>query len=223
MPQIGALRPLWERHGLPMLKGLMRKVVGTITLVVFILIFATWARIHFTTVRVNNDPSTEPNLAEAKSNAQPLLQALENYRGDTGLYPVTLDQLNGKYLPSPFGAHSFRYSARQNDWVYKSDECVAREKSLHGWIMKNANEYKKEVTAFKSECLSGYRYYQLQTRDFPHDPQTLSIDRWAYYDSSNRQWSVGWCSHDGTAKGHPTQVAENGVCRWWEHRHSDPW
>jgi hypothetical protein len=201
----------------------MRRVVQTITLAVFALIFAMWARFHFTTARVNDDPSTGPRLAEAKTNAQPVLDALEKYRGDNGLYPVVLNQLNGKYLPSPLGPHSFRYSARQNDWVYKSDECREREKSLHGWIMKETNEYNKEVTDFKNECLSGYRYYQLQTRDFPHDQQTYSIDRWAYYDSSNRQWSVGWCSHDSNGHGRPQQTAENGVCRWWERRNADPW
>jgi hypothetical protein len=200
---------------------------------VLAMIFAVWARFHFTTARVKNDPTSESNLQTAKASAQPLLDALEKYRGDNGLYPATLDQLssdplkggpsNEKYLTSPVGPHSYRYSARQNDWVYKSDECRAREKSLHGWILKETSEYNKEVTDFKQECLSGYRYYQLQSRDFPSDPQSRFIDRWAYYDSSLRQWSVGWCSHDPSSHGHSQETAENGVCRWWQRNHSDPW
>jgi hypothetical protein len=215
--------------GLRVLKGLMLRILGIIALAVFALIFLLTARMHYTTVRVNNDPSTEPDFAAAKANADSLLQALEKYRGENGLYPVTLDQLNGAYLSSlaapsptassPKASHGFRYSARSNDWVYKSDACESREKSLRDLIMKDAREYKKEVADFKTECLSGYRYFQLQSAAFPHDPQTYAIDRWAYYDSSNRQWSVGWCSHGSRG----SSVATNGVCPWGNHGAADPW
>lgn len=195
----------------------MRKVLGTIALIVFLLIFGTWLRFHLASASVNNDPSTQTDFVTAKTNAEPLLQTLEKYRGDTGLYPATLDQLTGAYSPS--GAHSFRYSARANDWVYKTDACKEREKSLRGWIMKGAKEYKKEIADFKSECLTGYRYYQLQSVAFPHDPQTRTIDRWAYYDSSNQQWSVGWCSHGSRG----SSMATNGVCPWGNHGVQEPW
>ena len=89
------LRPLWETPMPLMLKGLMLRIVGIITLVLVALIFFMWARMHYTTARVQNDPSTEPDLAAAKTNAEPLLQALEKYRGDNGIYPATLDQLTG--------------------------------------------------------------------------------------------------------------------------------
>jgi hypothetical protein len=198
---------------------MLSRTLRNIALIIFILIFGLWAKFHFTTARVKNDPTSEANLDAAKIDAQTLLAALEKYRGDTGLYPATLDQLNATYLSSP--VNGFRYSARLNDWVYKSDECVAREKSLHGWIMKPTADYKKEVADFRRDCLTGYRYYQLQSRDFPHDPQTLNIDRWAYYDSSNRQWSLGWCSHDGSRHGRGEGTADNGVCR--SQQRNDPW
>ena len=88
-------------------------------------IIALWGRYHFTTVQVNNDPTSTPDLAAATEAAQPLLDALEKYHAENGLYPATLDQLPSKQLPS-LRVHGYLYSAR-GDWVYKSDPCVARE------------------------------------------------------------------------------------------------
>jgi hypothetical protein len=195
----------------------------------FLLVFGTWAHVHLTTVRVKDDPTSETDLAAAKAEAQDLLAALEKYRGDTGLYPVSLDQLNGRYLSSvgqdspghTSPARSFRYSARTYDWVYKSDACKEREKTLNGWILKNVNDYKKEVADFKHDCLSGYRSYQLQSRDFPRDAAAQNIERWAYYDSSNRQWSLGWCSQDSARHSRRSAMAENGLCR--SQQRNDPW
>jgi len=192
-------------------------------LIVFVgcvLIFGAWAQFYFPNLQVKRNPTSEPDLSAAKEKAEPLLQALEKYRADNGLYPATLDQLRPSYVSSTWGPHSYRYSARYNDWVFKSDECVEREKSLRGWILKEANEYHNEVTEFKLECVTGYRYYQLQSRNFPLDPQLRYIDRWAYYDSSNRQWSLGWCSHP---RSRGAAVGVNGVCRWAEHGVPDPW
>jgi hypothetical protein len=180
----------------------------------------TWAHVHFTNVQVNRDSTTEPDLAAAKQKAQSLWEALEKYRADNGLYPTMFDQLIPTYVPSAWGLRSYRYSAHHNDWVFKSDECVARVKPLHGWILGEAKEYQEEVTAFKRECLIGYRYYQLQSRNFPHDAQIPYVDGWAYYDSSNRQWTVGWCSHS-SSRG--PEFAINGIWRWEDHRACDPW
>jgi hypothetical protein len=191
-----------------------------IAFVGLVLIFGIWARYHFTNLQVNRDRTSEPYLAAAKEKTQSLLEALEQYRAANGLYPATLDLITLPHGASSWGQHSHRYSARRDDWVFKSDACAAREKSLHGLILKNAKDYEKEVTDFKSECVTGYRYYQLQSRNFPHDPQIPYLDRWAYYDSSNRQWSVGWCSHQGRRA---SEFGINGVCRWEEHPASDPW
>ena len=186
-----------------------------------VLIIGTWAQFHFTNLQVKSNPTSEPDLNAAKEKAEPLLRALEKYRADNGLYPATLDQLSPEYFSSVVGPHSYRYSAHYNDWAFKSGECAEREKSLHGWILKEAKEYEKEVSEFKLECVTGYRYYQLQSRNFPHDPQLGYIDRWAYYDSSNRQWSVGWCSHATRSRG--SAIGINGVCRWAQHGVPDPW
>jgi hypothetical protein len=197
---------------------MLSRIVRNTGLILFILIFGMWAKFHFTTVRIEKDSTSQSDLAAAKAKAEILLPALERYRGETGLYPISLDQLNGKYISSP--VRGFRYSARANDWVYKSDGCAEREKSLHGWIMKRTDEYNKEVAEFMSDCLSGYRYYQLQSRNFPRDGKNLDVDRWAYYDSSNRQWSLGWCSH-GSGRGHQ-ETSENGVCHWQDRADSIP-
>lgn len=184
-----------------------------------------WARYRFTNLEVNSDPNSGPHLVKAKESAQPLLEALEKYRADHDLCPPTLEQLTGTYLPSHGRLRPFRYSARHEDWVFKSDACVAREKSLRGQGVK-AKDYRREVTEFKLECTTGYHHYQLQSDDFPQDAPIpsikRSIERWAYYDSQTSQWSLGWClhtSHPGTG-GQDTSV--NGVCRWRDGWKSDP-
>jgi hypothetical protein len=172
-------------------------------------IILAWARYHFTTVQVNNDPTSTPDLAAATETAQPLLEALDKYHAENGLYPTNLDELPSGQLPSLRG-RGYMYSA-SGDWVYKSDACAAREKHLHGWIMKEVKEYQKQIDDFKHECVTGYRDYQLQSPDFPRDAQTQSIERWAYFDSQTKQWSLGWCSKIGKKAG---EISTNGMCRW---------
>jgi len=178
----------------------------------FTVIISLWANYHFTTVKVNEDPTSAPDLAAAKEAAQPLLEALEKYHADNGLYPTTLDSLTGAHSSSVRGQHGYLYSARNGGWVYKSDACAAREKQLHGWILKETKEYQKEIDDFKQECVAGYRNYQLQSGDFPIDPQTQRhVERWAYFDSETRQWSLGWCAVIGK---HNQEMSTNGICRW---------
>ena len=171
-------------------------------------IIALWGRYHFTTIQVNNDPTSTPDLAAATETAQPLLDALVKYHAENGLYPTTLDQLPSKQLPS-LRVRGYLYSARSTDWVYRSDTCVAREKHLHGWIMKEVKAYQKEIDDFKRECLTGYRDYLLQSSDFPRDAQTQYIARWAYFDSQTKRWSLGWCARNGKS-----EISTNGTCRW---------
>jgi hypothetical protein len=123
--------------------------------------------------------------------------------------PTTLDELTAAQLPSLRG-RGYLYSA-SGDWVYKSDACEAREKHLHGWIMKEVKEYQKEIDDFKHECVTGYRDYELQSPDFPRNAQTQYIERWAYFDSQTRQWSLGWCAKTGKKTG---EISTNGMCRW---------
>ena len=76
-------------------------------------IFGTCVSFHSANRRVDSDPAAQANLAAAKQEAQPLLDALEKYRGDTGLYPPTLDKLVPAYLSSLRGIRIYRYSARR--------------------------------------------------------------------------------------------------------------
>ncbi|MGP0017966.1 MAG: hypothetical protein ACLPHP_05315 [Candidatus Sulfotelmatobacter sp.] len=178
------------------------------------LIFGLWARYHFTNATVKEDPTSAPNLAAATEAAQPLLQALEKYHDDNGLYPTTLDSLTAAHAPSLGRRDGFLYSARTADWVFKSDTCAAREKDLHGWILKETREYQGKIDEFKQECVTGYRYYQLQSGDFPRDAHTQYIERWAYFDSRPRQWSLGWCAKNGRRN---QEIGMNGICRWQQH------
>jgi hypothetical protein len=174
-----------------------------------LIIFAS-ARYHVTTVQVNSDPTSTPDLAAATETAQPLLDALVKYHAEKGLYPTTLDQLPSSQLPS-LRVRGYLYSARTTDWVYKSDDCVAREKHLHGsMVVKEVKPYQKEIDDFKHECLTGYRDYLLQSPDFPRDARTQYIERWAYFDSQTKQWSLGWCAKSGKNG----EISANGMCRW---------
>jgi hypothetical protein len=176
-----------------------------------ILIFGLWGSYHFNNARVNEDPTSAPDLAEATAAAQPVLEALEKYHAANGLYPVTLDQSTAAgftgHVPE-HGQHGFLYSG---DWVYKSDACAAREKQLHGWVLKEVKEYQQQIDEFKQECVTGYREYHLQSGDFPLNAQSQqNIERWAYFDSKTRQWKLGWCAV-GRRNG---ETGTNGVCRW---------
>jgi hypothetical protein len=195
-----------------------------ISFVAFVLVLAMFVPFYFTNLRVKNEPTSEPDLVAANSEAQPLLRGLEKYRADHGLYPATLDPISPAYWPSRWGVDRFRYSARRSDWTLKSEACAAREKSLHGWIMKSATEYAKEVGRFKLDCISGYHAYQLQSPDFPQSTQSPDVERWAYYDSFTRKWSLGWCHHDRTSRGRAQDSAMNGACRRRDDGVlSDPW
>jgi hypothetical protein len=181
-----------------------------------------WARFHFANLRVTNDPTSQPDLVAATEQARPLINALEKYHADNGLYPATLDRLSPAYLPSPQTFHAFRYSARHSDWVFQSDACIVREKSLNGWVLQEVKAHQKEVAQFKQECLNGYRDYQLQSADFPQDVQSRYIERWAYYDSQPQHWSLGWCEHVLASRGKTSELATNGICRWRHRGPNDP-
>jgi hypothetical protein len=195
-----------------------------IAVVFIVLILAVVLPMFLNNRSVKNDSTSAPYLAAAKTEAQPLLDALEKYRAEHALYPATLDQITPQYLPAGWGVDRYRYTARRPDWTLKSDACAAREKSLHGWVMKPADQYAKEVAQFKLDCISGYRDFQLQSPDFPSSAQSPNSERWAWYDSFTKQWSLGWCHHDLTTKGKQQDSAMNGVCRQRQDRQTvDPW
>jgi hypothetical protein len=181
-----------------------------------------WARFHFASLRVNQDPSSQPDLTAAVDQAGPLIKALEKYHADNGLYPATLDRLSPAYLASLGNLHGFRYSSRHSDWVFQSNACIDREKSLHGWVLEPVRAYQEQVLQFKQQCLTGFRDYQLQSPDFPQDVQSRYIERWAYYDSEPQHWSLGWCEHAPASKGKPSELATNGICRWRHRGTNDP-
>jgi len=193
------------------------RIVATVLLVASI---GLWGRYHFANLRALNDLTSEPDLAASEKQAQPLIDALEKYRSDNGLYPATLSQLSMGYLASPQSISSYRYSARHSDWVFQSDACIAREQKLRGWVLKEAKAYKSDVAQFKHDCITGYRDFQLQSPDFQPDAQSRYLERWAYYDSAPQHWALGWCEHVPSAKGRSSQLATNGVCRG-RHRAND--
>lgn len=200
--------------------------LSMIAFVIFAGSIAMWWRFHAANLRATGDPTSQTELELNSKQAQPLVDALEKFRTDNGLYPTALKQLAPAYLPSmqPFAA--YRYSARHSEWVFLSDACISREKTLHGWILQETKAYQQNVAQFKHECLTGYRDYQLQSPDFAPDVQSRYIERWAYYDSQPQHWVLGWCEHVPASKGRGSELATNGICRWRHHGNDpllDPW
>lgn len=187
---------------------------------------ALWWRYHSANARVADDLTSQVDLDANSKQAQPLLAALEKFRADNGLYPTTLNQLSPAYLPSVQSFAAFRYSARHSDWVFLSDACITREKTLQGWVLREAKAYQQDVAQFKHDCLTGYRDYELQSPDFAPDVQSRYIERWAYYDSQPQHWTLGWCEHVPASKGRGSELGTNGICRWRHHGNDplqDPW
>src|SRR5215467_12616969 len=85
---------------------------------------AAWARSHFSAFRVDADPNSEADFTATQKNAQPLLDALEKYHADNGLYPASLNQLSPGYLATREDLSAYRYSARHDDWIFQSDACL---------------------------------------------------------------------------------------------------
>jgi hypothetical protein len=191
---------------------LLRRLI--VTVVVFFGVVCFWvARAYWTNRSVHKDPTSEAALAVAQDSSQPLLTALEHYHAEHGLYPARLDQLPPEYLASLRGFDKDLYTERPGDRVFASDACVSREKSLHGWIMKETSAYQRDVDQFTRECVLGFKNFQLQSVDFPPDPKDSSLERWAIYDSFASKWDVGFCKHERSRRGQKQDWAMNGKCR----------
>jgi len=80
-------------------KAIMRRL-RIFVLVGLALLFGFWWNYHSANFKVNDDPTSAPNLAAAKEAAQPLLDAPEKYHADNGLYPRTLDSFDRSGLTS---------------------------------------------------------------------------------------------------------------------------
>lgn len=181
-----------------------------------ILIVGLWASWYLPNLRVQTDTTSAPDLLAASGKMQPLVEALEKYRADNGFYPTALEKLNANYRSAKSGNSGkarmagILYSAHTEDWILESEACGVREKSLYGWVMERSEKYRKDIAQFKLECVKGYRRYELQSEDFPSDQQSNRIERWAFYDSQQKEWKVGWCSHNGRG----SRTGMNGDCRW---------
>ena len=188
------------------------QVVRLFVVAALVLLACSWARLHFASLRVDADPASEPDLAAAQERAQPLLDALEKYRADNGLYPASLSQLSSAYLASPQGLGAFRYSARHSDWVFQSDACLDPETAPRTQVPQKTKYDGRKGSRSQRDCVSGYREYQLQSPDFPPAAGSRYLERWAYYDSQPQYWTVGWCEQVAP-KGNLQELATNGVCQ----------
>jgi hypothetical protein len=171
---------------------------------------------------LQSDPLVQSQFAETVAVNATLTAALEKYHHDHTFYPTSLIALKSDYLPSPpseakagFKA-GLLYSAAPQDHIYKTPECAARQSEFEGWLMKPTPEIEREKADFIAQCVAGYRQITLQSPDFHHDPrgELGKVEQWAYYTSQSGQWTIGWCSHEGSRSRTPPQkVASNGACR----------
>jgi hypothetical protein len=209
-----------QSHALARQNSNQQHLLRFTVLIGLLAIFGLWASYYLTNMQVERNATTQPEMATAKQAAQPLLDALEKYHSDHSLYPARLRLLTPGYLPSLQSWANYKYCAEPVR-VLKDDPCSAREKSLRGWVMKNAREDQKEIADFELQCVTGYRYYQLESKRFASDSHNVFLARWAHYESSKKQWSVAWSSRGPKPKGPITGM--RGVCGTAGNPTSDPW
>jgi hypothetical protein len=199
----------------PVLTASGATIVGAVIVLLVCYIVGSIVQAIWVNHAIAEDPGTQSQFKAMVERSKPLVEALDAYHNAVGLYPPDLTKLNGRYLAKPALAQGFLYSALPTDEILPSEECRDREKkSFTGWIMKTTSELDAMKTAFRRDCVTGYRVVSLQSPTITSGGTgTLTaVERWAYYDSLTRGWSIGWCSVDQQYDP-PRHTAYDGVCR----------
>lgn len=169
-------------------------MVGALRKIAFGLVIAIVASVGMCTAEtkmITADPAVQPALAQAKTDAQPLLAALDAYHATNGFYPPSVSDL----AVGDANARNYTYETYSINRVYKSLACAGQGKSLAGWH-KSPGAYKKQEAAFRSECLSGYSSFVLKSpRIATKWPINSSTVVFAKFTSLTAEWGVGWCNH----------------------------
>jgi hypothetical protein len=151
---------------------------------IFVLaIFSVYAIHTWNRLSLESDPAVTLALSSARTEAKPLIDALDQYHLIHGVYPRSVkelpkDHLWGKYL----------YQITPLNAVYKSLECQQRVRNLMGWQTTEKRQRAQEV---QEECLLGYSQFVLKTQVQPSHRQMFVFVEFA---SANPKWDIDWCT-----------------------------
>ena len=151
---------------------------------VFIIMILVWYSFHKgIRYSLESDSNVASALSAAKTEALPLINALEDYHRAHGIYPRSIKQLPvnvlwGKYL----------YETNDLNVVYQSLDCQKRMRDLMGW---QTAEKRQRLPATQDECISGYSQFVIKSRVQPRHQQTLAF---VVFESTNPKWDIDWCN-----------------------------
>jgi hypothetical protein len=154
---------------------------------IFILVILSWYSIHrVMRYSLEHDPKVSLALSAAKTEALPLINALENYHRANGFYPRSIKQLPrnnlwGKYL----------YETNSLNVVYKSLDCQKRMRDLMGW---QTAEKRQQLAQTQDECILGYSQFVIKSQVQPSHLQTFAF---VVFESTNPKWDIDWCDNSG--------------------------
>jgi hypothetical protein len=138
---------------------------------------------------LESDHNVSSALSTAKTEALPLIDALEEFHRARGFYPRSIKQLPrnplwGKYL----------YQINDLNAVYQSLDCQKRVRDLMGW---QTAEKRQKMLETKNECILGYSQFVIKSQV---QPAPLHLYAFVIFESTNPQWDVDWCNHSGEGR-----------------------
>jgi hypothetical protein len=157
--------------------------------VFLLVIFCCYAIYKWNRQSVEADPEVRLAVASARTEAQPLIDALEKYHLLHGVYPRSIKDLPQNYL---WG--KYLYQTSQLNAVYKSLDCQQRVRDLMGWQTAEKRQRMRETQV---ECLLGYSQFAVKTQ-----VPTAHVRVYAFvvFDSTKAKWDVDWCDPTDNAR-----------------------
>ena len=158
--------------------------VGLLT---FIIVIVCWYPLHrWRRYSLESDPNISSALSTAKTEALPLINALEEYHRAHGVYPRSIKQLPrnplwGKYL----------YQTNDFSAVYQSLDCQKRVRDLIGW---QTPEKRQRMLETQDECILGYSQFAIKSQVQPSHQRLFAF---VVFESTNPQWDIDWCRRKG--------------------------
>jgi hypothetical protein len=104
---------------------------------------------------LQSDPAVTLALSSARTEAQPLIDVLDQYHLKRGVYPRSI-----KELPKDHLWGNYLYQITPLNAVYKSLDCEQRVRDLMGW---QTPEKRQQMLKTQDECVLGYSQFALKT------------------------------------------------------------
>ena len=169
-------------------------MLGTLRKIVFAIVIGLVLSMAMCSIQsrmVASDPAVQPAIAQAKTDAQPLLAALDAYHLAKGYYPRSLSELP----VTDTSWQKYRYETLSLFRVYKSLACTGKANSTQGWHPQPVTTYQQQQAALRAECVAGYSAFTLKSpRIATKRGINASSEVYAKFTSQTAQWAPGWCS-----------------------------